>query len=192
MGHTEVTQTPGRGGNNGEGAVAVGGAVCGGVGGGHGEVAQHRGGVVHDGGETTSLNHTEAEHNQKGEGHDDGLDEVGGGHGQEATEHGVEDDDDGAHDHGGHIVNPEEGGEQLADGGKPRGGVGDEENHDNHTCDGGQKGLAVPETLGEELWNGDGLELGRIATHTLCHEEPVEVGAHSQTNGRPTCVGDAS
>ena len=45
--------------------------------------------------------------------------------------------------------------------------------------------------LGEEVRHGDGVHMGRVGADALGHDQPVQIGAHRQTDGRPGRVRDA-
>ena len=192
MGHTEVAQAPGQGGDDAQGREAarlVGGHV---VALGQVQVAGHGGGVGRHGLPATGLADAEEDDEHQGKGHDDALDQVRGRHGQEAAQDRVADDDDGTHDHGHVVVHPKEAVEQRTDGLKAGGSVGDEEDQDDHSGDAGEHILLVPVAPGEEAGDGDGPDVGRVPAQTLGHDEPVEVGADGQANGRPAHLGNAA
>ena len=189
VGHTEVAQAPGQGGNHGEGAVRRGTGT--GVGLGEGQEPGQGFGVFHNGAEPAGLGGGKNQNEENGNGHDDALNQIGEGGRKEAAGGGVADNHDGGDDHGGHVVHTEQGGKQLATGGEAGSGVGDEEHNDNEGGNGGQNALAVLEPLGEELGQGVGPgDLG-IPAQTAGGEQPVEIGAGSQTDGGPAHIGHA-
>ncbi|MPM19591.1 hypothetical protein SDC9_66017 [bioreactor metagenome] len=51
--------------------------------------------------------------------------------------------------------------------------------------------LFVSKAFGKELGNGDGLQPLRIQPDAPGHDQPVEIGAHRQTDGGPAGVGHA-
>ena len=61
----------------------------------------------------------------------------------------------------------------------------DEEDDDEQSRDNGQDAALVPEAAGEEVGDGEGVDAVGVHAETLGHEEPVEVGADGQTDGRP-------
>ena len=134
----------------------------------------------------------EEDDDHQGDGHDDALDEIGGGHRQKTAQHGITDDDDGAHDHSGVIIHAEQAVEQGAHRLEAGGSVGNEENKDEDGGDAGEHVALVPVTQGKEAGDGDGAQLGGIAAQPLCHDEPVQIGAHGQADGSPACVGNAA
>lgn len=97
----------------------------------------------------------------------------------------VDDDDSGADEHGGNIVDAEQGGEQLSAGGEAGGQIGHEKDHDDHGGDGGEQVSLIPPALGEELGHRDGVDLVGVAADAPRHDEPVQIGAHSQSDGGP-------
>lgn len=54
----------------------------------------------------------------------------------------------------------------------------------SHRGDAGEHAAPVPEPLGKEAGDGDGADLGRVPAQALGHDEPVEVGADGQADGR--------
>ena len=65
----------------------------------------------------------------------------------------VGDDDHGTHDHGGVVIHPKEAVENSVPHGlEAGGGVGDEEDQDDHSGDAGEHVLLVPVAAGEEVW----------------------------------------
>ena len=185
MGHAEVAQAPGQQGADGEQAVrgrAPGGRV---VDVDQGQVARQRAGVVHHRLHAASLRHAEAQHHHQGHRHDNGLDQVGKAGRQEPAHDRVDDDDSGADEHGGNIVDAEQGGEQLSAGGEAGGQIGHEKDHDDHGGDGGEQVSLIPPALGEELGHRDGVDLVGVAADAPRHDEPVQIGAHSQSDGGP-------
>ena len=84
-------------------------------------------------------------HGDQGDGHDDALDQVGGGHGQEAAHDGIQNDHRRADQHGDHVIEAEQAVEQLADGGEAGGGVGDEEDDYNDCGNGGEHVVLIAE-----------------------------------------------
>ena len=193
MGHAEVAQAPGQGGNGVQyPAVGGSGASGGVVGMGQGEVAGQAGGRLLDLTNAAAEADAEDQNEDQGGGHHDGLDKVGDGGRQETAHGGVGHNDHGGDNHGRHVVDPEEAGEQLAAGGKARGGVGHEENHDDHGGNAHQQMAAVPEPVFKEVGDGDAVaaDLGIVA-QPLGHDEPVQIGADSQAHGSPEGVADA-
>ena len=190
--HPEVAQAPGQGG--GDAQRAIGGGLAGGdvKALGHVQVAGQGVGVGGDDLQPAGLLHTEENDEDEGKGHDDALDEVRGGHGQEAAQHGVADDHDGADDHGPVIVHAEEAVEQGADGLEARGGVGDEEDQDDHSGDAGEHVPLVPIPAGKEAGDGDGADVGRVPAQALGDDQPVEIGADGQADGGPADLGHAA
>ena len=191
MGHSEVAQPPGQQGADGQQAVGVGAAGGGVVDVGKGQVAGQGAGIVQHGVDAAGLADAEGQHHHQGDGHDDGLHQVGEGGGQEAAQHGVNHDYRGGDQHGRHIVRPEQAGEELAAGREAGGQIGDKEDDDDHGGDGREQVPPVAPALGEKLGHGDGAQPRGIAADASGDDEPVEVRAHRQTDGRPAGLGQA-
>ena len=191
MGHSEVAQAPGQGGDNGEDAVGGGGIGADGVGLGQGQVAGQGSGIFQNGPHAPGLDGGIDQHKEDGNGHDDALDQIRNGGCQEAPSCGVAHNDHGGHQHGRHIVDAEEAGKQLAAGGEAGGRIGNEENDDDHSGQGGEDALFVMEPPGEELGDGVALSDLGIAPQAAGGEEPVEIGPQRQADGRPAHVSRA-
>ena len=191
VGHTEIAQAPGHGGDNGQQAVGDGLAdedVAQGV---QPQVSGHPAGVVQHGSHAAGRGHAEHQHRRQGYGHDDGLDQVGDGSRPKTAQNGVAHDDDSAHRHAQHIVPAEQRGKQLAAGGKAGGCVGHEKHQDDQGRQTLQQPPSVSEALGEELGHGDGAQLSAVAAQALGYQQPVEIGAQRQARRRPEGVGQA-
>ena len=117
--------------------------------------------------------------------HDDGLDEVGGGHGAEAAQNRIAHDDERRDQHCGHVIHAEQAVEQLAAGRKARRRIGHEEHDDDDRAQCVQQVALVMEPQGQKLRDRDGVQIGRIAAQTPRNDEPVQPCAHGQTDGRP-------
>ena len=92
-----------------------------------GEISWQRFGVVHDTLHAACLVEGEDYDDDKCEGHDDALHEVGGGHGHEAAHDGVGYYDEGTHYHGLMVTYAEQAVEKYADGLETCRGIRDEE-----------------------------------------------------------------
>ena len=185
VGHAKVAQAPGHGGHDVQQAVGGGGPGGSVVAGRHGQVAGKAAGVFHHG--TPAPGHTDAvgQHRHQCDAHDHRLDEVGGGHGPEAAQNGVPHDDQCGHDHRDHVVHAEQAVEQLAAGRKAGSRVRDKEHDDDHRAQRVDQVALVMEPQRQELRHRDGVQIGRVAPQPPGHDEPVEPGAHGQTDGRP-------
>ena len=191
MRHTEVAQTPGHGGNDGQESIVAD------LSGGHiaqfgqAQIACHIVGIVAHSRPTAGRLDAEHQNDDQRQRHDDGLNQVGGGHRQETAQNGVDDDNCGTDQHGSRVVKAEQAVEQLTDGGKAGSGVGDEEYDNDKGANTAQKLPVVRKALGNELRYGDGVDLGGVNAQTLGHQQPVQICTHSQTDGRPGSVGHA-
>ena len=191
MGHTEVAQAPRQHGQRLDEAVTrhlAGGDI------GHLRQTQVTGdgtGIVHHGAPAAGHFNTEAQHHHQRDGHDDALDQVGGGHGQKAAQNGIENDHCRAYQHGDHVVKAEQAVEQLADGGKAGSGIGDEEDQNDQGGNAQQHLLVILKALGEELRHGDGVDLRGVDPQSLGHQQEVQVCTQCKADGRPCRVGDA-
>ena len=191
MGHAEVAEAPGEGGGDSEEVVRhdlLGDDVGGGA---EADVAFEAGGGLHG---IPAAGHFNAEEHDdhEGDGHDDGLHEVSHGGGEEAAEDGVAGDDGAADDHAVHVVHAAERGEELAAGGEAGRSVGDEEDDDDKGGNGHEQVALVVEAMGEEVRNGDGVDLFAIHAQALGHDEPVQVGANGEADDCPGGFGDAA
>ena len=185
MGHPEVAQPPCQRGNDAqapEGSRTAGGDI---IPLGHGKIPRQRLCVGYH--RIHAACHADAEHhhNKQRNGHKNGLDEVGKGNRHKAAQHRVADDHNSSHDHRRMIVHPEQAVEKRPDGLKAGGGIGDEEHQNNDRCNGGKQVLSIPEPPGEIVRYGDGAQPCGIAAQPPCHDEPVEIGAHRQTDAGP-------
>ena len=192
VGHSKVAQAPGHHGDDADDAIglsAVGGCIIGLA---EAEVAGQGFGVFQNSIHTASLHDAKGHNNGQSDGHNDGLNEVHGGHGAEAAHRGVADDDNGAHHHGGHVVPAKEAAEQLSDGSKAGGYIRDKENEDDESGDAHDHGLLFSVALGDKAGNGDGIQLYAIAAQPPGHQQEVQVGTEGQADGRPAGVRHAA
>ena len=185
MGHTEVAKTPGQGGENHQRSVAacltgvdVGGSS-------EAEVAGDLLCVCNDGINTAGGVDAEDENNDESKGHDNALDKACDRGCHEAAHCAVSNNDDSGDDHGGHVIKTEEGVEKLAAGGEAGSGIGYKENDNGDGADDLNKLGVVSEAACKEVGNSDGAQLAGVESQSLRNDEPVEVGAQSQTNGGP-------
>lgn len=151
MGHPKVAQSPRKGGHNAQAAercFCAGGNV---IALGQIQIAGQRAGVVDHRRQAAGLMDPEEYHGDQGDGHENGLDQIGEGNRHEAAHHRVADHHDGAYDHGGVVIHAEQAVEQRADGLEAGGGVGNEEHQNHHGGDAGKAVLFIPETAGEEV-----------------------------------------
>ena len=162
VGHTEVAQTPGHGGNDGQESIVAD------LSGGHiaqfgqAQIARHIVGIVAHSRPTAGRLDAEHQNDDQRQRHDDGLNQVGGGHRQETAQNGVDDDNCGTDQHGSRVVKAEQAVEQLTDGGKAGSGVGDEEYDNDKGANAAQELPVVRKALGNELRYGDGVDLGGV------------------------------
>ena len=145
--------------------------------------------MVYNGVKTARLDHAKDDDNAQGYGHDDGLNQVHGGHGAEATYRGIADNDDGTDDHGHHIVPAKQAVKQLSDGRQTGGHIGDKENEDNKSRDAHDDGLLLPIPLGDEAGNGDGIQADAVPAQPLRHQKEVQISTESQSNRGPAGIG---
>ena len=185
VGHPEVAQAPGQGGDDAEPAEAGSGAGSGVIALGQAQVAGQSPGVLHDGVQAAGLADAEAHHHNERRRHKDALHQVGGGHGQKAAQHGVADDDHGADDHGGVVIKAEEAVEKGAHCLEAGGGIGNKEHQDHNGRDAGEGVALILVTAGKEVRHRDGPQAVGITADALGHDEPVEVGAHGQADAGP-------
>ena len=104
MGHAEVAQAPGHHGDDADEAVRLCRAAGGVISLREAEEAGEGLGVGNDRVHAARLDHAEHHNDGQGAGHDDGLDQVHGGHGVKAPDGGIADNDDGPDDHRRHVV----------------------------------------------------------------------------------------
>ena len=187
-GHAEVAQAPGQHGEDVDGGVGFGGTGNRVVGLEEAEVSVHRLGVLHHGVHAARLVDAEHGDDHQSHRHNDGLDEVHGGHGGEAAHRGVADDDQGADNDSQHVVPAKQAVKQLADGGQAGGHIGDEEDEDDEGGDAHNDGPLLLIALGDERGDGDGVQLHAVTADALGHQQEVEIGTQSQTDGSPAGV----
>ena len=182
MGHAEVAEAPGHGGENGQEPERALPLL------GHGGEAQVLGdafGVGHDVAQPSGVREAEADDREEGHGHEDGLEIVRDAGSEEAPKSRVQHDDGRGEEHGLAILQPEEGGKELAAGHEAGSRVGHEEDDDDDRRQSGEDVFIVPEAAGEEVGDGDGAREHRIPAEPPGHDEPVEVGADGEAQGRP-------
>ena len=185
MRHAEIAKAPCHGRSDIQQAVGGGTVIGHIVAGHHGQVARQAAGIVQH--HIPAAGHTDAvhQHGDQGHAHDDGLDQVGGGHGAEAAHDGVAHNDHGRQDHGDHVVHAKQAVEQLAAGRKAGGGVRDEEHDDDDRAQGVEQVALVMEAQRQKLRHRDGVQVCRVAAQAAGHDEPVEPSAHGKADGRP-------
>ena len=188
VGHSEVAQPPGHHGHDADEAVGGGGVGDGVIGLPKAEEPGQGAGVVQHRVQPSGLHHAEDYDNGQGGGHDDRLDKVHGGHRGEAADGGVADDDDGAHQHGGHVVPPEQAVEELPDGGQPRGHVGHKEDEDNQGGDAHDNRFFLVVAFGDKAGDGDGVQLHAEPAQPLGYQQEVQIGPEGQADGGPAGV----
>lgn len=191
--HAEIAEAPRERGEDRQQAVGRGSARRRVVGKRHVQIAGQGVCIVHDGlPAACDVDAKEHDHDQC-QRHDDALDQVGGGHGEEAAEHCVADDDDGADQHGHVVFHLEQAVEQRTHRLKAGRGIGHEEHEDDDGGDAGQDVPVVAVTAGEELRNGEGVARNdRVAPQALGHDQPVEVRANGEADGGPTRLCNAA
>ena len=134
------------------------------------------------------LIHAEAGNDDEGAGHDDGLDQVHGGHGTEAAHRGIADNDHGADDHRQQVIPAEQAVEQLADSGQAGGHIGHEEDQDNQGRDAHDDRLLLPVALGDKRRDGDGVQFHTVAADFPGHQQKIQIGAHGKADSCPAGV----
>ena len=191
VGHSEITESPGKGGGNRQGIVISGHAL------GHVvalkniEVSRKLGNVGENLVESADETLSEAEHDKQGNRHDYALYKIGEGGGEKSARRAVKNDNRGAYYHGGHVIHSEKGGKEFSAGAKSRRGVGNEENHYHQRRNAGQHLFTVAETAGKEIGNGEGVDAVAVNAKSFGHEKPVEIGSYCKTHRRPKGLGHA-
>ena len=151
----------------------------------HVKVARQRTGIVDDRVQSARLLHAEAYNDDERNGHEDGLDQVGERNGHKAAHHRVQHDHDAADDHCRMILHTKEAVEERADGLEAGRRVRDKENKDHDRRDAGEQMLLIAIAAGEKVGDRDGAEFGRIPAQAARDDQPVEIRADGQTDGRP-------
>ena len=192
MGHAEVAETPCQSGGNHEGGVLsrFGSKYVGARG--EAQVAGDLLCVCDNGiptaGDIGAVNKNDDERS----GHNNALDKARDGGRHETAGRAVGNDDSGGDYHCRHVIKAEEAVEELAAGGKARGGVGHEEHDDDDRADGLNDLGVIAETHGEEVRHGNGMGLCGILSHSLGDDEPVEICTQRQTYCCPAGFGNAA
>ena len=191
VGHSEIAEAPRHRGDDVQ--QTVGGGCVGGrvVAGHHGQVAGQALGVGHHGVPAARRADAVHQHSHQRQRHDDGLDEVGGGHGAETAQNRITHDDEGRHQHRRHVVHPEQAVEQLATGRKAGGRVGHEEDDDDDRAQRVEQVALVMESQRQELRHRDGVQIGRVPPQPPGHDQPVQPCTHRKADGCPAGRGDA-
>lgn len=184
MGHTEVTETPGEAGNQGDESNCLAGR-------GVGEEA-HQVGVlcvhcIHGSSEATTGNADDGGNHEHCDEHHGSLDEVSPADCEEAAHEGVAHDHHSTDDKAGGVVQTEDGAEELSGSYKAGHGVEEEEGQDEEGGNHADNALLVAETVGEEVGEGDGVvaEVGVLA-ETTANNLPVEVSSDHETDTDPS------
>ena len=170
VGHAEVAKAPGQHGNNADQTVRLrlaGGGVIGLT------KAQKTGkaaGMSQNSIHTAGLHNAEHHDDAQGDGHNHRLDQVHSGDGAEATHGGIADDDDGAHDHGEHVIPAEQTVEQLTDRRQAGGHIGHEEHQNDERGDTHNDGLFLPVALGDKAGDGDGVQFHAVTPQAAGHQ----------------------
>ena len=87
----------------------------------------------------------------------------------------------------------EQAGEQLAAGDKAAGGIDGKENENEYRRDHQNDLFLLVETVAQKVGHGDGVTGDHgVGVEPAGHQQPVEVGAHRQTDCRPRGVGNAA
>ena len=189
MGHTEISQSPCKGGGHGQGIIVAGRTF------GHivslkdieeaGKIGNIGKNVI----ESADNTFAEAEHDKQSNCHNDALYEIGKGGGKKSAQCAVNYDYGGADYHGGHIVYSEKGGEQLSAGTKSRCGIWDEKDYDDYGRDAGQHLFPVAETAGEKVGNGVGIDAVAVYSESFSYKQPVEICTDRKPRRRPEGFG---
>ena len=185
MRHAKVAEAPCERGDDAQSAVRRGCAARSIVALRHVKVARQRTGIVDDRVQSARLLHAEAYDDDERNGHEDRLDQVGERNGHEAAHHRVQHDHNAADDHCRMILHTKEAVEERADGLEAGRRVGNEENEDHDRRDAGEQMLLISEAAGEKVGDRDGAEFGRIPAQAARDDQPVEIRADGQTDGRP-------
>ena len=185
MRHAEVAQAPRQRGDDAQRAESAGRALRPVVALRHVQITRQRLRAGEHGLRAARQIHAEEHDDDQRDRHEDGLDEVGGGHGQEAAQHRIADDDRRADEHGHVVVPAKQAAEQHADGLEAGGGVGHKEHDDDQCGNQGEQMALVPVAAGEVIRHGDGAQVLGVDAQALGHQQEVEIGAHRQTDDGP-------
>ena len=188
MGHAEIAQAPCQRRDDGKKGIGGRGIGADAVALGHGQIARQGFGVFHYGTHAPRPNGGVDQHEENGNGHDNALYQIRNGSRQKSAGSGVAHDNHSGDQHGCHVVDAEQAGKQLAAGGEAGSGIGNKENNDDHRGQGREDAFFIMEALGKELGDGIAFRNLGVAPQTAGGEKPVEVSAHSQTDGRPAHI----
>ena len=137
-------------------------------------------------GRSTQAHHPHHRHHDQRRHHHDALDEVGVGHGQEATDQGVDHRDRGDEHHAQAVVHAEGVLKEHPAGHHAGGDVEGEVDQDDDSAGPAQQVAVVVQAVVEEARDGDGVpgHLG-VGAQTRGHVSPVQPGPHCQSDGDP-------
>ncbi len=173
MGHSEVAETPGQRGHDGQRCVVAGCAayhimhLC------HAQISGQITGVGKH--RIPAAGHLDAKNNdnKKGDGHDDGLNKVCGAGCKKSAESRVNDDDERTNQHRRHVRRIKQSAEELSASGESGRSIGNKENDNDNRCDSSQKIFLVPIPFGEKLRQRNSITLLAVTTNSSCNEKPV-------------------
>ena len=192
VGHAEVAKAPGQHGNNADQTVRLrlaGGGVIGLT---KAQKTGNAAGMGQNSIHTAGLHNAEHHDDAQSDGHNHRLDQVHGGDSAEAAHGGIADDDDGAHDHGEHIIPAEQTVEQLADRRQTGGHIGHEEHQNDERGDTHNDGLFLPVALGDKAGDGDGVQFHAVTPQAAGYQQEIQVGADGKADGGPAGVRHAA
>ena len=190
MGHTEIAEPPGEHGHHHQRCVWGGAVRVRQVSLRETQITGQSFRIFDHGGSSARLNHTESDHDEQRDRHDDTLDQVRRADRQKTAESTVGHDDHGGDNHRYHVIHAEERAEQFAAGGKAGRGVGDEEDNNDHSGDGGQDVFLIAVAFREKVRDRDGAYRMGITADLLGDDQPVQIGAGSQPDHGPPHVGE--
>ena len=152
------------------------------------DVLQERDGVFH------AARHADAAHKNHHEraNHDRTLNKVGRAYREVSTHEGVHEHDEGAQNHHGGVVEPEQRGEKLAARYKAAAAIDAEEQQNNDGRDAHENAAIIMEAVAEKIGQSDGVAGNlRILAQTSRHELPIQIRANGEADCSPHGIGSA-
>ena len=169
MGHSEITQSPGQRGHNGEKTIPLASTGNGIVGLGQGQISRQCLGVLDHGLHPTGHPHAPSHNSDQGHGHHHALDQVGGRSRQKAPQTCIGHNNHGAQDHRRQVIHPEQGTEQFAACCKSAGGIRYKKHHNHQSRQTGQHIFAITVPAAEELRDGNGINMMAVPANSSGH-----------------------
>ena len=189
MGHSEIAQAPGKGGNNGYQGVVPGSPGSCVIALDKAQIAGEAAGIFYHRVPATGGINTKYHHNNQRQSHNHRLHHIRNGCGQEAAEDSVCHNYTGGDYHSRKILHTKQAGEQRTTGIEAGGSIGNKENNNDNRGNKGQKMIVVMVASGKEVRNRNRTQAMAVTPNPFCNKPPVQIRADRKPNGRPHRLG---